>query len=154
MYHIILFNPEIPPNTGNIIRLAANTGFCLHLIKPLGFKIDDSSLKRAGLDYKENAKIFIHDDFDNCLKSIEYKNIYALTKFASKIYSQIKFTTNDCFIFGSETNGLPKNIISKIKKDNHLRIPMVNGSRSLNLSNSVAITLYEAWRQNLFTGSN
>jgi tRNA (cytidine/uridine-2'-O-)-methyltransferase len=150
MFHIILFNPEIPPNTGNIIRLAANTGATLHLIRPLGFKLDDNSMKRAGLDYIKNATIHIHDDFDLCIKSIKYNNIYALTKFATKTYTDIKFSCNDCFLFGSETNGLPETIISKIKKKNLLRIPMVNESRSLNLSNSVAITIYEALRQNAY----
>jgi tRNA (cytidine/uridine-2'-O-)-methyltransferase len=150
MYHIILHNPEIPPNTGNIIRLAANTGINLHLIKPLGFKIDDSTLKRAGLDYKKNANFFIHDDFDLCIESIKFRNIYALTKFAKKTYSDVKFNIGDCFLFGNETNGLPKNILEKININNKLRIPMVNGSRSLNLSNSVAITIYEALRQNSF----
>ncbi len=97
MFHIILFNPEIPPNTGNIIRLAANTGATLHLIRPLGFKLDDNSMKRAGLDYIKNATIRIHDDFDLCIKSIKYNNIYALTKFATKTYTDIKFSSNDCF---------------------------------------------------------
>ena len=150
MFNIILFNPEKPPNTGNIIRLSANTGINLHLIKPLGFKIDDTTLKRAGLDYQKDAKIFIHDDFDSCIKSIEFKNIYALTKFAKKSYSEIKFTKSDCFLFGSETSGLPENILKKININNQLRIPMISGSRSLNLSNSVAITIYEALRQNSF----
>ena len=152
MFNIILFNPEIPPNTGNIIRLSANTGINLHLIKPLGFKIDDTTLKRAGLDYQKDAKFFIHDDFDSCIKSIEFKNIYALTKFAKKSYSEINFTKCDCFLFGSETSGLPDNIIRQIKDANQLRIPMVVKSRSLNLSNSVAIAVYEALRQNSFTG--
>lgn len=150
MFNIILFNPEIPPNTGNIIRLSANTGINLHLIKPLGFKIDDTTLKRAGLDYQKDAKIFIHDDFDSCIKSIEPKNIYALTKFAKKSYCEIKFTKHDCFLFGSETSGLPESILKKININNQLRIPMISGSRSLNLSNSVAITIYEALRQNSF----
>ena len=151
MFHIILFNPEIPPNTGNIIRLAANTGITLHLIKPLGFKLDDNSLKRAGLDYKENANFFIHDDFDICLDSIKVKNMYALTKFAKKNYTNIKFSKDDCFLFGNETSGLPELILKKIKKNKRLRIPMIKGSRSLNLSNSVAIMIYEALRQNSFT---
>jgi tRNA (cytidine/uridine-2'-O-)-methyltransferase len=150
MFNIILFNPEIPPNTGNIIRLSANTGIKLHLIKPLGFKIDDTTLKRAGLDYQKDANFRIHDDFDSCIKSIQFKNIYALTKFAKKSYSDIKFAKNDCFLFGSETSGLPETILKKININNQLRIPMISGSRSLNLSNSVAITIYEALRQNSF----
>jgi tRNA (cytidine/uridine-2'-O-)-methyltransferase len=152
MFHIILFNPEIPPNTGNIMRLAANTGTTLHLIKPLGFNLNDNTLKRAGLDYKKDADFFIYDDLDLCLKSISFNQIYALTKFAKKSFSNVNFKKNDCLLFGSETSGLPDNIIRQIKDANQLRIPMVAKSRSLNLSNSVAITLYEALRQNAFKG--
>ena len=152
MFHIILFNPEIPPNTGNIMRLAANTGTTLHLIKPLGFNLNDSTLKRAGLDYKKDADFFIYDDLDLCLKSISFNQIYALTKFAKKSFSNVNFKKNDCLLFGSETSGLPDNIIRQIKDANQLRIPMVAKSRSLNLSNSVAITVYEALRQNAFKG--
>ncbi len=152
MFHIILFNPEIPPNTGNIMRLAANTGTTLHLIKPLGFNLNDNTLKRAGLDYKKDADFFIYDDLDLCLKSISFNQIYALTKFAKKSFSNVNFKKNDCLLFGSETNGLPDNIIRQIKDANQLRIPMVAKSRSLNLSNSVAITVYEALRQNAFKG--
>ena len=152
MFHIILFNPEIPPNTGNIMRLAANTGTTLHLIKPLGFNLNDNTLKRAGLDYKKDADFFIYDDLDLCLKSISFNQIYALTKFAKKSFSNVNFRKNDCLLFGSETSGLPDNIIRQIKDANQLRIPMVAKSRSLNLSNSVAITVYEALRQNAFTG--
>ena len=152
MFHIILFNPEIPPNTGNIMRLAANTGTTLHLIKPLGFNLNDNTLKRAGLDYKKDADFFIYDNLNLCLKSISFNQIYALTKFAKKSFSNVNFKKNDCLLFGSETSGLPDNIIRQIKDANQLRIPMVAKSRSLNLSNSVAITVYEALRQNAFTG--
>ena len=152
MFHIILFNPEIPPNTGNIMRLAANTGTTLHLIKPLGFNLNDNTLKRAGLDYKKDADFFIYDDLDLCLKSISFNQIYALTKSAKKSFSNVNFKKNDCLLFGSETSGLPDNIIRQIKDANQLRIPMVAKSRSLNLSNSVAITVYEALRQNAFKG--
>ena len=150
MFHIILYNPEIPPNTGNIMRLAANTGTQLHLIRPLGFNLSNNSLKRAGLDYKKDADFFLHDSFDLCLNSIKFNEIYALTKFAKKTFTKIKFKRNDCFLFGSETNGLPDNILDKIKVTNKLRIPMIMNSRSLNLSNSVAITVYEGLRQNKF----
>ena len=150
MFHIILYNPEIPPNTGNIIRLAANTGTQLHLIRPLGFNLSNNSLKRAGLDYKKDADFFLHDSFDLCLNSIKFNEIYALTKFAKKTFTKIKFKRNDCFLFGSETSGLPDNILDKIKVTNKLRIPMIMNSRSLNLSNSVAITVYEGLRQNKF----
>ena len=150
MFHIILYNPEIPPNTGNIMRLAANTGTQLHLIRPLGFNLSNNSLKRAGLDYKKNADFFLHDSFDLCLNSIKFNEIYAFTKFAKKTFTKIRFKRNDCFLFGSETSGLPDNILDKIKVTNKLRIPMIVNSRSLNLSNSVAITVYEGLRQNKF----
>ena len=150
MFHIILYNPEIPPNTGNIMRLAANTGTQLHLIRPLGFNLSNNSLKRAGLDYKKDADFFLHDSFDLCLNSIKFNEIYAFTKFAKKTFTKIKFKRNDCFLFGSETSGLPHNILDKIKVTNKLRIPMIMNSRSLNLSNSVAITVYEGLRQNKF----
>ena len=150
MFHIILYNPEIPPNTGNIMRLAANTGTQLHLIRPLGFNLSNNSLKRAGLDYKKDADFFLHDSFDLCLNSIKFNEIYAFTKFAKKTFTKIKFKRNDCFLFGSETSGLPNTILDKIKVTNRLRIPMIMNSRSLNLSNSVAITVYEGLRQNKF----
>ena len=150
MFHIILYNPEIPPNTGNIMRLAANTGTQLHLIRPLGFNLSNNSLKRAGLDYKKDADFFLHDSFDLCLNSIKFNEIYAFTKFAKKTFTKIKFKRNDCLLFGSETSGLPDNILDKIKVTNRLRIPMIINSRSLNLSNSVAITVYEGLRQNKF----
>ena len=150
MFHIILYNPEIPPNTGNIMRLAANTGTQLHLIRPLGFNLSNNSLKRAGLDYKKDADFFLHDSFDLCLNSIKFNEIYAFTKFAKKTFTKIKFKRNDCFLFGSETSGLPNKTLDKIKVTNRLRIPMIMNSRSLNLSNSVAITVYEGLRQNKF----
>ena len=150
MFHIILYNPEIPPNTGNIMRLAANTGTQLHLIRPLGFNLSNNSLKRAGLDYKKDADFCLHDSFDLCLNSIKFNEIYAFTKFAKKTFTKIKFKRNDCFLFGSETSGLPDKILDKIKVTNRLRIPMILNSRSLNLSNSVAITVYEGLRQNKF----
>ncbi len=150
MFNIILYNPEIPPNTGNILRLAANTGTKLHLIKPLGFNINNKSLKRASLDYKKDTDYFLHDSFDVCLNSIDFNEIYAFTKFATKKFTSVKFKRNDCFLFGSETSGLPKNILDKIKDINTLRIPMIKNSRSLNLSNSVAIAIYEGLRQNKF----
>ena len=150
MFHIILYNPEIPPNTGNIMRLAANTGTQLHLIRPLGFNLSNNSLKRAGLDYKKDADFFLHDNIESCLSSIKFNEIYAFTKFAKKTFTKIKFKRNDCLLFGSETSGLPVNILDRIKVTNKLRIPMIMNSRSLNLSNSVAITVYEGLRQNKF----
>ena len=150
MFNIILYNPEIPPNTGNILRLAANTGTKLHLIRPLGFNLNNKSLKRASLDYKKDTDYFLHDGFDICLNSFNFNEIYAFTKFATKKFTSVKFQRNDCFLFGSETSGLPKNILDKIKDKNKLRIPMIKDSRSLNLSNSVAIAIYEGLRQNKF----
>ena len=132
------------------MRLAANTGTQLHLIRPLGFNLSNNSLKRAGLDYKKDADFFLHDSFDLCLNSIKFNEIYAFTKFAKKTFTKIQFKRNDCFLFGSETSGLPDNILDKIKVTNKLRIPMIMNSRSLNLSNSVAITVYEGLRQNKF----
>ena len=150
MFNIILYNPEIPPNTGNIMRLAANTGTKLHLIRPLGFNLNNNSVKRARLDYKKDADYFLHDSYDVCLNSIKFNEIYAFTKFATKKFTNVKFKRNDCFLFGNETSGLPDNILDKIKDINKLRIPMMMNSRSLNLSNSVAITIYEGLRQNKF----
>ena len=150
MFHIILYNPEIPPNTGNIMRLAVNTGTKLHLIRPLGFNLNNQSLKRASLDYKKDADFYLHDSFDLCLNSIKFNEIYAFTKFAKTTFTNVKFKKNDCFLFGSETSGLPHNVLNKIKNTNKLRIPMILNSRSLNLSNSVAITIYEGLRQNKF----
>ena len=132
------------------MRLAANTGTTLHLIKPLGFNLNDNALKRAGLDYKKDADFFIYDNLDLCFKSITFNQIYAFTKFSKKNFSKVSFKKNDCLLFGSETSGLPDIIIKNIKNTNKLRIPMVAKSRSLNLSNSVAITVYEALRQNAF----
>ena len=150
MFHIILYNPEIPPNTGNIMRLAANTGTQLHLIRPLGFNLSNNALKGAGLDYKIDADFFLHDNFDLCLNSIKFNEIYAFTIFAKKTFTKIKFKRNDSFLFGSETSGLPDKVLDKIKVTNRLRIPVIMNSRSLNLSNSVAITVYEGLRQNKF----
>ena len=150
MFHIILFNPEIPPNTGNILRLCANSGATLHLIKPLGFNLNNKNLKRAGLDYDEISNIFLYNTFDECLKKNNILNVYALTKFGSNNFFKKDYKPNDAFIFGNETKGLPKIILDKFSNQNKLRIPMLKESRSLNLSNSVGIILYEAWRQNNF----
>lgn len=147
MFHIALFEPEIPPNTGNIIRLAANTGCFLHLIEPLGFELDDKRLRRAGLDYSEWASIEIHDNFDDFKKSVNFNNLYAFTTKAHRVYSDVSFEAGDALLFGPETRGLPDNILKSLGGDNCLRIPMMDSSRSLNLSNTVAIATFEAWRQ-------
>ena len=150
MFHIILYNPEIPPNTGNILRLCANSGAKLHLIKPLGFNLNDKHLKRAGMDYGEINKINLYNDIDECIKKNKISEVYALTKFANENAYTKSFVPNDAFIFGNETSGLQKNILQKVLNKNKIRIPMLKSSRSLNLSNSVSIILYEAWRQNNF----
>ncbi|MDD5213954.1 MAG: tRNA (uridine(34)/cytosine(34)/5-carboxymethylaminomethyluridine(34)-2'-O)-methyltransferase TrmL [Methylococcales bacterium] len=146
MFHIALFEPEIPANTGNIIRLSANTGMQLHLIKPLGFDLDDKKLRRAGLDYHEWATVKLHESLADFLASVDTKRLFALTTKGKKVYSDVKFQDGDVFLFGCETRGLPKETLEMIG-ENCLYLPMQPESRSLNLSNTVAIMLYEAWRQ-------
>lgn len=153
MINIVLVNPEIPPNTGNIIRLCANTGYYLHLIKPIGFDLNDKQLKRAGLDYHDIAKVKIHDNLNEFIKTINPKRILATTSKVSKSYTTIKFNKNDAILFGSESNGLSEGIINKIQKENVFTIPMKPNNRSLNLSNAVSIIVYESWRQHNFEGS-
>lgn len=147
MLDIVLYQPEIPPNTGNIIRLCANTGFRLHLIKPLGFELDDQRLKRAGLDYHEFANLQIHDDYPSFLEAVEPKRVLALSTKGTKNYSSHSFETGDALMFGPETRGLPMDILNSLPQDQVLRLPMLPDSRSLNLSNTVAVMVYEAWRQ-------
>ncbi len=146
MFHVALFEPEIPANTGNIIRLSANAGMQLHLIKPLGFDLDDKKLRRAGLDYHEWATVKLHESLADFLASVEIKRLFALTTKGKKIYSDVKFQEGDVFLFGCETRGLPKETLEMIG-ENCLYLPMQPQSRSLNLSNTVAIVVYEAWRQ-------
>ena len=145
--HIVLYQPEIPPNTGNIMRLAANTGFRLHLIEPLGFALDDRQLRRAGLDYREWADTSRYRDFEHFKKSCKFNNLYAFTTKAKRVYSSAVFAPDDALLFGPETRGLPEKILDSLDGDNKLRVPMKSTSRSLNLSNTVAIAVYEAWRQ-------
>jgi len=151
--HIVLVEPEIPPNTGNIIRLAANTGFHLHLIEPLGFRLDDKKMIRAGLDYHEFADVKIHPSFEDFVLQVQPNAIWAFSSKVSRPYQEAKFSTNDAIMFGPETRGLSQDILAQIPPEHRLRIPMVAGSRSLNLSNSVAIACYEAWRQLDFVGA-
>ncbi|MDA9707815.1 tRNA (uridine(34)/cytosine(34)/5-carboxymethylaminomethyluridine(34)-2'-O)-methyltransferase TrmL [Alphaproteobacteria bacterium] len=153
MINIILYNPQIPPNTGNIMRLCANTGFSLHIIEPVGFPLDDKSLKRAKLDYFSDINPIIYKDYKSFIDVIDERKIYAVTKFGTKIYSEIKYDKDVFLLFGSETTGLPKAILGKLK-NRSIKIPMINESRSLNLSNSVAIIVYEIWRQSKFSGAN
>ena len=147
MLHIVLFQPEIPPNTGNIMRLAANTGCRLHLIEPLGFRIDEKRLRRAGLDYRDRAGTRVHPSYADFINSTEFNNLYAFTTKARRLYTAPSFSADDVLLFGPETRGLPAEILDSLSSDNKLRIPMADASRSLNLSNSVAIAAYEAWRQ-------
>lgn len=147
MLHIVLFEPEIPPNTGNIIRLAANTGCKLHLIEPLGFELNDKQLRRAGLDYHEWADIVLYQSYEDFIKDCDFKQLYAFTTKAKKPYSDACFAQGDALIFGPESRGLPARVLDSLSSDNKLLIPMVKSSRSLNLSNTVAIGVYEAWRQ-------
>ncbi|NOS95011.1 MAG: tRNA (uridine(34)/cytosine(34)/5-carboxymethylaminomethyluridine(34)-2'-O)-methyltransferase TrmL [Methylotenera sp.] len=152
MFHIVLFEPEIPPNTGNIIRLCANTGAQLHLVKPLGFSLEDKQLKRAGLDYHEYANLQVHENWAACKNVLAGKRIFAITTKGSTRHSDIEFKTGDCFVFGPETRGLPEEIRKEFTAEHRLRLPMLPNSRSLNLSNSAAVLLYEAWRQIGFEG--
>ena len=150
LFGVVLFNPEIPPNTGNIIRLCANSGCCLHLIKPMGFSLTEKSLRRAGMDYVKNVKISVHENIYDLINKGLFKRYFIVTKYGEKSYTDIKYLKNDCFIFGSESKGIPKNILKKFENSNKISIPMINGSRSLNLANSVSIVIYEALRQNKF----
>ena len=152
MLNIVLFEPEIPPNTGNIIRLCANTGFKLHIIEPCGFEFDDKRLRRAGLDYHEFAKLKVHKNFDDFIQNERPVNLYACSTKGRNNPTQVAFQIDDYLIFGPETRGLPVSILETINKDKILRLAMVENSRSLNLSNSVAIFIYEAWRQLEFKG--
>ena len=153
MLDIVLYEPEIPPNTGNIIRLCANTGFRLHLIEPLGFELDDKRLLRAGLDYSEFQDLQIHRDWAAYLSLVNPINVYALSTKGTINYSSINYQPNDTLLFGPETRGLPEHIRNSIGADNILRLPMQASSRSLNLSNTVAIVAYEAWKRIDFAGS-
>lgn len=149
----MLYEPEIPPNTGNIIRLCANTGASLHLIKPLGFELDDSKLRRAGLDYREWASLRVHDDLDACLAAVQPRALYAFSTKGRRCYAEARYQTGDALLFGPESRGLPDNVRTRFTEDRLLTIPMVPESRSLNLSNTVALTLFEAWRQCGFAGA-
>lgn len=152
MLHIVLYQPEIPPNTGNIIRLCANTGFQLHLIKPLGFAIDDKRMRRAGLDYSEWADMQLHDSIEGFYSTGVAKRVFACSTKGTRRYTDARFEAGDALLFGPETRGLPETVLSALPAEQILRLPMQPHSRSLNLSNSVAIFVYEAWRQLDFCG--
>ena len=150
MIHIVLYEPEIPPNTGNIIRLCANTGAQLHLIHPLGFELDNAKLLRAGLDYHEWADVHEHDSLNKFTNSIKPEKMYAVSTRGKTLYSEADYPDNVALLFGPETRGLPQSLLDELPDSNILRLPMLPDSRSLNLSNAAAIFVYEAWRQNNF----
>jgi len=153
MFDIILFEPEIPPNTGNIIRLCANTGAGLHLIQPLGFQLEDRRLRRAGLDYHEWARIRQYPDLAECLAELRAPRLFAFTTRSRRTYHTVAYRPGDALLFGPETRGLPVAVLEAIPEEQRLRLPMLTAGRSLNLSNTVAIALYEAWRQHEFPGA-
>ena len=153
MFEIILFAPQIPPNTGNIIRLSANSGNRLHLVKPLGFTLDEKSCRRAGLDYHALSDVHIHDNLVACVDWLDQPRLFAITTKGEGTIFDRAFAPGDAFLFGSETSGLPADIHARIAPDHKLRLPMVANNRSLNLANAVSIVIYEAWRQHDFAGS-
>jgi tRNA (cytidine/uridine-2'-O-)-methyltransferase len=154
MFSLILYEPEIPPNTGNIIRLCANTGVRLHLIEPLGFELDEPRLRRAGLDYREFADIEVHATLDHCLRTLGRPTVYGLSTKGATHHTLPAFLPGDAFLLGPETRGLPAEVLTAIPEAQRLRIPMRPSSRSLNLSNAAAIVIYEAWRQQRFAGAD
>lgn len=152
MFNVVLVAPEIPPNTGNVIRLCANTGARLHLVKPLGFDLSEYHLRRAGMDYAEIASVSVHANWPDCRHALANARLFALTTRGSHHPTVIRFQKDDAFIFGSESKGLPAEVFADIAETNRLRLPLMPGNRSLNLSNAVAILVYEAWRQQGFAG--
>ena len=154
MFHIALFEPKIAPNTGNIIRLAANNGCSLHLIEPLGFDFEEKKLRRAGLDYHDLSNVTRHPDYQHFLKAMAGKRILACTTKGSRPHSDITYQADDVLLFGSETHGLPDEVLGSIDSTLRLRIPMIKSSRSMNLSNAVAVISFEAWRQLGYAGAN
>jgi tRNA (cytidine/uridine-2'-O-)-methyltransferase len=147
MFHVVLFEPEIPPNTGNVIRLCANSGATLHLVKPLGFGLDDKSLRRSGLDYHDLAEVKIHENLDECLKHLAAARLFAVETGGRHRYSDVEYRAGDAFLFGPETRGLPNAVLDRVGRESSVSIPMRERSRSINLSNAVALVVYEAWRQ-------
>ncbi len=154
MFHIALYEPEIPPNTGNIIRLCANLGFQLHLIEPLGFQLEDKRMRRAGLDYHEWANVKIHQDYAAFCQAIAGQRVFAMTTKGSTIYTKVQYQAGDVFLMGPETRGLPEQVRNDYPPEQRIRLPMTENSRSLNLSNATAVIAYEAWRQADFAGGS
>jgi tRNA (cytidine/uridine-2'-O-)-methyltransferase len=153
MFHVVLFEPEIPPNAGNAIRLAANTGVTLHLIKPLGFDLDKRSLRRAGLDYRWMARVHVHDDLADCVEALRGARWIAIETGGVRRYDELRYVPGDALVFGSERRGLPAEVLAQLPAVQVATLPMLAGNRSLNLSNSVAVVVYEAWRQCGFAGA-
>jgi tRNA (cytidine/uridine-2'-O-)-methyltransferase len=154
MFEIVLYQPEIPPNTGNVIRLAANTGCRLHLVKPLGFSVDDRQLRRAGLDYHEFAELRVHEDWPALLAALAGRRLFAFSTKGGRRYDQVDYQAGDALLFGPETRGLPAVILDSLPIGQRLRLPMRPGQRSLNLSNAVAVAVFEAWRQQGYSGGD
>ena len=152
MFEIVLLEPEIPPNTGNVMRLAANTGCRLHLVRPLGFSLSDKKLERAGMDYRAGVDYVLHDDWQQCCSVLSGRRRFALTTRAEQRYDRTRYQPGDVFVFGPETRGLSREVLEEFAPDARLRLPMLPDSRSLNLSNAVAAVVYEAWRQQGFRG--
>ena len=153
MFDVVLFQPEIPPNTGNVIRLCANVGARLHLVEPLGFSMDDKQLRRAGLDYHELATVTVHPDWSACVKALAPRRMFAVSTRGQVQYAEARYEDGDVFVFGAETAGLPADFLASFAADRTLRLPMRPGNRSLNLSNAVAVVVFEAWRQAGFAGA-
>jgi tRNA (cytidine/uridine-2'-O-)-methyltransferase len=152
-FEIVLYEPEIPPNTGNIVRLAANTGARLHLVQPLGFSLREKQMERAGLDYHDLVSVKVHDDWAACKDHIAGRRVFAVTTHGTLRYDQPAYRSGDVFLFGSESRGLPDAVLATCAPEHRIRIPMRTKARSLNLANAVAVVIYEAWRQNAFAGS-
>ncbi len=153
MLHVVLYQPEIPPNTGNVIRLCANAGAALHLIEPLGFPIDHAQMRRAGLDYHEFVDMKLHANLDAFLAAVAPLRLFAFSSKATRRYDTVRFASGDALMFGPETRGLPAEVVDALPPEQRLRLPMMPGNRSLNLSNTVAVAVYEAWRQRDFQGA-
>jgi tRNA (cytidine/uridine-2'-O-)-methyltransferase len=153
MFHVVLYEPEIPANTGNLIRLAANSGCQLHLVRPLGFSLEEKAVRRAGLDYHELAELVVHDDWQAARRALAHLRWYAFTTRAARLYTEAGFREGDVMLFGPETRGLPEPVLAEFGAASRLRLPMQPGCRSLNLSNTVSVAVYEGWRQNGFAQS-
>lgn len=154
MFHVVLFQPEIPGNAGNVIRLTANTGTKLHLVKPLGFSLEDRQLARAGLDYHDLARVSVHENWEGCLSALAGCRLFFVSTRGTLRFDAPRYRAGDTFVFGPETQGLPQDMLDAAPEGSRIRLPMVAGNRSLNLSNTVAVAVFEAWRQNGFAGGD